>query len=194
MCLRLLFHLATRLAAWPRLSRREETRKTAEIWILRHQIAVLQRRQPRRGRGGTVPPLGNRGQLDANAPSTARQGPIWRWRSLHLRRRRTGVRRSGPTWSPRPGGQPTLTCPASQPRYRVAAPGAAGPGQGRWLFEESERLTGAGFPAVQPGALGARQLPDGQLAGPNPVPVRPGFRRGHSVEASAWRYRSGGAP
>ena len=35
-------------AAWLRLSRREEMWKTAEILILRHQLAVLQRRQPRR--------------------------------------------------------------------------------------------------------------------------------------------------
>ena len=48
MCLRLVFLLITRLAAWLRLSRREETWKTAEILILRHQLAVLQRRQPRR--------------------------------------------------------------------------------------------------------------------------------------------------
>src|ERR1035441_8080172 len=48
MCLRFVFLLATRLAAWLRLSRREETWKTAEILILRHQLAVLQRRQPRR--------------------------------------------------------------------------------------------------------------------------------------------------
>ncbi len=48
MCLRFLFLLATRLAAWLRLSRREETWKTTEILILRHQLAVLQRRQPRR--------------------------------------------------------------------------------------------------------------------------------------------------
>jgi putative transposase len=39
--------LITRLIGWLRLSRREETRKTAEILILRHQLAVLQRRQPR---------------------------------------------------------------------------------------------------------------------------------------------------
>ena len=43
-----MFLLITRLAAWLRLSRREETWKTAEILILRHQLAVLQRRQPRR--------------------------------------------------------------------------------------------------------------------------------------------------
>jgi putative transposase len=48
MCLRFVFLLITRLAAWRRLSRREETWKTAEILILRHQLAVLQRRQPRR--------------------------------------------------------------------------------------------------------------------------------------------------
>jgi putative transposase len=47
MCLRFVFVLITRLAAWPRLSLREETWKTAEIMILRHQLAVLQRRQSR---------------------------------------------------------------------------------------------------------------------------------------------------
>jgi len=48
MCLRFVFLLITRLAAGLRLSRREEMWKTAEILILRHQLAVLQRRQPRR--------------------------------------------------------------------------------------------------------------------------------------------------
>jgi putative transposase len=48
MCHRLVFLLITRLAAWPRLSRLEEMWKTAEILILRHQLAILQRRQPRR--------------------------------------------------------------------------------------------------------------------------------------------------
>src|SRR5258707_8348338 len=48
MCLRLVFLLITRIAAWLRLSRREEAWKTAEILLLRHQLAVLQRRQPRR--------------------------------------------------------------------------------------------------------------------------------------------------
>jgi putative transposase len=42
MCLRFVFLLTMRL------SRREETWKTAEILILRHQLAVLQRQQPRR--------------------------------------------------------------------------------------------------------------------------------------------------
>ena len=48
MCLRFVFLLITRVAAGLRLSRREEMRKTAEILILRHQLSVLQRRQPRR--------------------------------------------------------------------------------------------------------------------------------------------------
>ena len=48
MCLRFVFLLIVRVAAGLRLSRREEMWKTAEILILRHQLAVLQRRQPQR--------------------------------------------------------------------------------------------------------------------------------------------------
>jgi transposase len=48
MCLRFAFLLIARMASWLRPSRREEARKAAEILILRHQLAVLQRRQPRR--------------------------------------------------------------------------------------------------------------------------------------------------
>ncbi len=48
MCLRFVFLLITRLTSSLRLSRHEETWKTAEILILRHQLAILQRRQPRR--------------------------------------------------------------------------------------------------------------------------------------------------
>ena len=46
MGLRFVFLLIMRLAAWLRLSQREETWKTAEILILRNQLAVLQQRQP----------------------------------------------------------------------------------------------------------------------------------------------------
>jgi hypothetical protein len=45
MCLRFVFLLIMRIAEWLRLSRHEEAWKTAEILILRHQLAVLQRRQ-----------------------------------------------------------------------------------------------------------------------------------------------------
>jgi putative transposase len=48
MCLRFVFLLITRVAAWLRLSRREEVWKTAEILLLRHQLVVLQRRHPHR--------------------------------------------------------------------------------------------------------------------------------------------------
>ena len=47
MCLQFMFLLTTRLAAWLQLSQREQTWKTAEILVLRHQLAVPQRRQPR---------------------------------------------------------------------------------------------------------------------------------------------------
>jgi putative transposase len=48
MCLRLVFLLITWIAAWLRLAGREEAWKTAEILLLRHQLAVLQRQQPHR--------------------------------------------------------------------------------------------------------------------------------------------------
>ena len=48
MCLRFVFLLVTQAAAWLRLSRHEEAWKTAEIMILRHQLAVAQRHQPYR--------------------------------------------------------------------------------------------------------------------------------------------------
>jgi putative transposase len=48
MCLRFAFLLTARVVSWLRLSQREDTWKTAEIMIWRHQLAVLQRRQPRR--------------------------------------------------------------------------------------------------------------------------------------------------
>src|SRR6266436_6389495 len=48
MCLQFAFLLVTRVTTWLRLSQREEAWQTAEILILRHQLAVLPRRQPRR--------------------------------------------------------------------------------------------------------------------------------------------------
>jgi transposase len=43
MCLRFLFLLAVRLPAWLRLSRRSTASKDAEILLLRHQVALLER-------------------------------------------------------------------------------------------------------------------------------------------------------
>src|ERR1700733_15894449 len=48
MCLRFAFLLILRVVSWLRLSKREDTWKTAETLILRHHLAVLQRGQPRR--------------------------------------------------------------------------------------------------------------------------------------------------
>ena len=48
MCLRFAFLIITRVTTWLWLSRREEAWQTAEILILRPQLSVLQRRQPRR--------------------------------------------------------------------------------------------------------------------------------------------------
>jgi putative transposase len=48
MCLQFVFLLITRVVAWLRVSQREEVWKSAEILLLRHQLAVLQRRHPRR--------------------------------------------------------------------------------------------------------------------------------------------------
>jgi hypothetical protein len=48
MCLRFLFLLITQMIRRLRLSRREGAWKTAEILILRHQLAVLQRHKAAR--------------------------------------------------------------------------------------------------------------------------------------------------
>jgi putative transposase len=90
MCLRFVFLLIARLAVWLRLSRREETWKTAEILILR-QLAVLQPRRPKLN-------WADRALLAALLsvmPSTRRHGlrllvtpdTILRWRRDIIRRR-----------------------------------------------------------------------------------------------------------
>ena len=43
MCLRLVYLLITKLFAWLRLSHRDESFKTAEILLLRHQLTLVQR-------------------------------------------------------------------------------------------------------------------------------------------------------
>jgi transposase len=107
MCLRFLFLLTTRLAAWLRLSRREEAWKTAEILILRHQVAVLQRRQPRRPRLnwadrallaallGVIPKARRQGLRLLVTPDT-----IVRWHRDIVRRRRAARSVRGRTGRP----------------------------------------------------------------------------------------------
>jgi transposase len=107
MCLRFVFLLITRLAAWLRLSRREEAWKTAEILILRHQLAVLQRRQPRR----TTVDWADRALLAALLgviPRARRQGlrllvtpdTIVRWHRDIVRRRWAARSKRGGTGRP----------------------------------------------------------------------------------------------
>src|ERR1035437_7155623 len=95
MCLRFTFLLITRVASWLRLSQREETWKTAEILILRHELAVLQRRQPRRPNlnwadraliaalPGVIPKARRHGMWLLVAPH-----PILRWRRALVPHRR----------------------------------------------------------------------------------------------------------
>jgi putative transposase len=94
MCLRFVFLLITRAAAGLRLSRREEAWKTAEILMLRHQLAVLQRRQPGRPKLnwadrvllatllGVIPKARRQGLRLLVTPDT-----IVRWRRDIVRRR-----------------------------------------------------------------------------------------------------------
>src|SRR5947207_2165747 len=111
MCLRFLFLLITRLTGWLRLSRREETWKTAEILILRHQFAVLQRHQSRRPKLNwadrallatllsVIPKARRKGLRLLVTPDT-----IVRWRRDIVRRRwRRGPCAAGPVGRPRAG-------------------------------------------------------------------------------------------
>jgi putative transposase len=108
MCLRFVFLLITRVAAGLRLSRREEERwKTAEILILRHQLAVLQRRQPRRPKLnwadrallaallGVIPKARRRGLRLLVTPDT-----IVRWHRDIVRRRWAARSAHGKTGRP----------------------------------------------------------------------------------------------
>ena len=101
-----MFLLITRLAVWLRLSRRAETWKTAEILILRHQLAVLQR-QPRRPKLnwadrallaallGVIPKARRQGLRLLIAPDT-----IVRWHRDIVRRRWAASSMPGKTGRP----------------------------------------------------------------------------------------------
>ena len=107
MCLRFVFLLITRAAAGLRLSRREEAWKTAEILMLRHQLAVLQRRQPRRPKLnwadralvatllGVIPKARRQGLRLLVTPDT-----IVRWHRDIVRRRQAARSKRGRTGRP----------------------------------------------------------------------------------------------
>jgi putative transposase len=89
MCLRFAFLLITRATAWLRLSRREDAWKTAEILILRYQVAVLQRQPCRlklnwadRALIGLIPKVRRQGLRLLVTPDT-----IVRWHRDIVRRR-----------------------------------------------------------------------------------------------------------
>ena len=104
MCLRFAFLLIMRVVSWLRLSKREDTWKTAEILILRHQLAILQRRQPRRpilnwadraliaALPGVIPKARRHGIRLLVSPDT-----ILRWRRDLVRRRWVARSRRGRT-------------------------------------------------------------------------------------------------
>jgi putative transposase len=112
-----VFLLITRVAAGLRLSRREEMWKTAEILILRHQLSVLQRRQPQRPNLdwadrallaallGVIPKARHQGLRLLITPDT-----IVRWHRYIVRRRwaaRSACRRTGrPATQQHPGTGP----------------------------------------------------------------------------------------
>jgi hypothetical protein len=98
MCLRFVFLLITRVAAWLRLSRREERWKAAEILSLRHQLAILQRRQPRRLKPR---PAKATGDLPASSPA--------RW-ALRPASRKTPAKQRSPDSTV--GGRPGAASPA----------------------------------------------------------------------------------
>src|ERR1035437_1146291 len=127
MCLRFLFLLTTRLAARLRLSRREETWKPAEILILRHQLAVLQRRQPRRPKLnwadrallaallGVIPKARRHGLRLVGTPE-----PLLRWHRDIIRHRRAARSTRG-----KPGRPPARTSGPSSSGWPATTPNGA---------------------------------------------------------------------
>jgi hypothetical protein len=103
MCLRFIFLLITHAASWPRLSRRQETWKTAEILILRNQ----QRQQTRRPKLnwadrallaallGVIPKARCNGLQLLITPDT-----ILRWHRDIIRRRQAATSMRGRTGRP----------------------------------------------------------------------------------------------
>jgi putative transposase len=106
MCVRFVFLLITRMTLWLRLARREEALKTAEILILRHQLTVLQRRQPCRPDldwADRVLSGAARRDTESAAPGAAAAGhpdTILRWHRGIVRRRWAARSKRGRTGRP----------------------------------------------------------------------------------------------
>jgi putative transposase len=149
MCLRFMFLLTTRLAAWLRLARREETWKTAEILILRHQLAVLQRRRPRRPKLDWAD-RALMATLFAVIPKARRHGlqllvtpdTVLRWhRDIVRRRGPLGPGVARPAARPPAGtsGPPSCGWPARTPGRTTAGSTGNWPG---WGYESRRRRYG----------------------------------------------------
>ena len=105
MALKLVYLLMTRIFAWARLAARDSTAKDLEILMLRHQLAIAQRRDPHLARKLTwtdrawlallagLLPKGRIGRIRL----IVTPGTLIRWRRDLLRRRwaRRSVRRTG---------------------------------------------------------------------------------------------------
>jgi hypothetical protein len=175
MCLRFVFLLITRLAAGLRLSRREEMRKTAEILVLRHQLAVLQRRQPRRpelnwaGRAllavlpGVIPKARRHGLRLLVTPDT-----IVRWHRDIIRRRRAARSVRGRAGRP-PAGP---SGPWSSGRPGRTPDGAAAGSTGNWPARESTSRRRPYGRSSRPAASAPRRDGPGRPGGSSPV-LRP---------------------
>jgi hypothetical protein len=138
MCLRLVFLMITWVISWLRLSQREEARQTAGILILRHQLAVLQRRQPPEpelgGPGTARDPVRRDAESAApRAPAASRCGddPVLapRHRPPSLAHPRTHSQADSPRWfypadtyeSPKPS-EVSARSESWNPVVRQAAP------------------------------------------------------------------------
>src|ERR1035441_1856374 len=184
MCLRFLFLLTTRLAAWLPLSRREEAWKTAEILILRHQLAVLQRRQPRRPKLnwadrallaallGVIPNARRQELRLVVTPDT-----IVRWHRDIVRRRQAARSVRGRTGRPVP------------PEYQGPGP-PAGPGEPRMGLPPDPRR--AGRPGSQDSGAGRLGDPQGQRHRPRTATdrSRPGRSSCAPRPTRSWRATS----
>jgi hypothetical protein len=140
---------------WLRLSRREEAWKTAEILILRHQLAVLQRHQPRRPKLNWA----DRALIAALLsviPKARRQGlrllvtpdTILRWHRNIVRRRQAARSRSGRTGRPATRRNIRAPSPPAGPREsRMGLP--QDPRRASWPGSQGRRIDRLGDPQGQ---------------------------------------------
>src|SRR6267154_946653 len=159
MFLQFAFLLITRVTTWLQLSRRQEAWQTAEILILRHQLAILQRRQPRR------PHLtgADRALLAALLsvmPKARRQGlrllvtpdTILRWHRDIVRRRWAASAKRGRTGRPATGRniKASTVWEILKTNGTGPAPRRTGPAWSQFLHSQAEAILACDFFSVGP--------------------------------------------